>query len=158
MQVTTLATDVIVWLQNERSGTYNPTFQEHPNCTLHLHPHDHISVARLSVEQLIDQPNLQAQNHAFENMTFEGNKNSGATGAVTAVTSTVGNGVGGVTRTVGGVVGAAGRGVGGTVTGVTGQYGKPVGDALNSLGTGIEGGAADIAKGVEKAGQGKKVW
>lgn len=42
------------------------------------------------------------------------NKSSsnGMTGAATAVTSTVGNGVGGVLGTVGGVVGVVGRGVG----------------------------------------------
>lgn len=38
------------------------------------------------------------------------NKNSGVAGGVTAVTSTVGNGVGGLLGTVGGVTGAAARG------------------------------------------------
>ena len=42
------------------------------------------------------------------------NSNNGVTGAATAVTSTLGNAVGGVSRTLGGVVGAAGRGVGDT--------------------------------------------
>jgi hypothetical protein len=48
--------------------------------------------------------------------------------------------------------------VGGTVTGVTGTYGKPVGDALHSLGTGVEEGTNKIARGVEDAGKGKKTW
>lgn len=39
-----------------------------------------------------------------------GNDKKGVQGGVTAVTSTVGNGVGGLLGTVGGVVGAAGRG------------------------------------------------
>lgn len=91
-------------------------------------------------------------------MPLDGNKNSGATGVATTATSALGNGVGGVTRTVGDVVGAAGRGMGATITGVTGEYGKPIGDALDSLGTGVQGGAADIAKGVENAGKGRKVW
>lgn len=43
-------------------------------------------------------------------MTLGENKNSGVSGGVTAVTSTVGNGVGGLLGTVGGVVGATGRG------------------------------------------------
>lgn len=43
-------------------------------------------------------------------MPLSENKNSGVSGGVTAVTSTVGNGVGGLLGTVGGVVGAAGRG------------------------------------------------
>lgn len=38
------------------------------------------------------------------------NKNSGVAGGVTAVTSTIGNGVGGLLGTVGGVTGAAARG------------------------------------------------
>ncbi|KAF2150109.1 glycoside hydrolase family 18 protein [Myriangium duriaei CBS 260.36] len=91
-------------------------------------------------------------------MTGQDNKNSGASGAATAVTSTLGNLVGGVSRTAGGVVGAAGRGLGDTVTGVTGNAGKPVGDALNSLGNGVQDGTTQLAHGVEGAGQGKKVW
>jgi len=55
-------------------------------------------------------------------------------------------------------VGAASRGLGETITGVTGQYGKAVGDAVASLGNGIEGGTVSVAKGVENAGQGKKAW
>lgn len=43
-------------------------------------------------------------------MTLGNDKHSGVEGGVTAVTSTVGNGVGGLLGTVGGVVGAAGRG------------------------------------------------
>ncbi|MCJ1352854.1 MAG: hypothetical protein MMC33_002838 [Icmadophila ericetorum] len=80
---------------------------------------------------------------------------SGLTKGTLFVTSTLGNAVGGVTKTVGGVVGAGGRGVGNTITGVTGSAGKPVGDALNSLATGIEGGAYDLGKGVERAGEGR---
>lgn len=91
-------------------------------------------------------------------MTLDNNKNSGISGTATTVTSALGNGVGGISRTLGGVVGAAGRGVGDTVTGVTGSYGKPVGDALNSLGNGVQDGTTQVAKGVEGAGQGKKVW
>ena len=44
------------------------------------------------------------------------------------------------------------------VTGVTGDYGKPLGDALNSLGNGVQDGTENVAHGVEKAGQGKKAW
>ncbi|KAJ7037161.1 hypothetical protein C8F04DRAFT_1257388 [Mycena alexandri] len=90
-------------------------------------------------------------------MALGDDKRSGVSGGVTAVTSTVGNGVGGVLGTVGGVVGAAGRG-GETVTGVTGSYGKPAGDALYSLGDGLEGGTRKIARGVEDAGKGKRTW
>lgn len=46
--------------------------------------------------------------------------------------------------------------VGGTVTGVTGQYGKPVGDALTSVTDGVEKGTNSVAKGVEDAGKGEK--
>jgi hypothetical protein len=48
--------------------------------------------------------------------------------------------------------------VGNTVTGVTGNTGKPLGDALASLGNGVEDGTNSIARGVENAGQGKKAW
>jgi hypothetical protein len=48
--------------------------------------------------------------------------------------------------------------VGDTVTGVTGSNGKPAGDALHSLGDGVEGGTNKIARGVEDAGKGKKGW
>ena len=44
------------------------------------------------------------------------------------------------------------------MTGVTGNTGKPLGDALASLGNGIEDGTNNIARGVEAAGQGKKTW
>jgi hypothetical protein len=44
------------------------------------------------------------------------------------------------------------------VTGVTGNTGKPLGDALASLGNGVEDGTNSIARGVEAAGQGKKAW
>ena len=92
-------------------------------------------------------------------MTGIGNNDkTGATGAVTFVTSTLGNTVGGLSKTVGGVVGAAGRGLGDTVTNVTGSAGKPVGDGLSSLTTGIENGARDLGKGAENAGQGKGPW
>lgn len=43
-------------------------------------------------------------------MALGDDKKSGVSGATTAVTSTVGNGVGGLLGTVGGVVGAASRG------------------------------------------------
>lgn len=48
--------------------------------------------------------------------------------------------------------------VGNTVTGVAGSYGKPLGDALNSLGNGVEDGTGRVARGVEDAGKGKKTW
>ena len=86
------------------------------------------------------------------------NKNSGASGAATAVTSTLGNLVGGLSNTAGGIVGATGRGLGQTVTGVTGNTGKPVGDALQSLGNGVQDGTSQVARGAENAGQGKKAW
>lgn len=41
---------------------------------------------------------------------FEDKNKTGATGAVTGVTSTLGNGVGGLLGTAGGVLGATGRG------------------------------------------------
>lgn len=65
------------------------------------------------------------------------------------------NGASGVTNTVGGVVGAVGRGVGETVTGVTGSYGKPVGDGIKDVAEGVEGGAAKVASGVKRAGEGQ---
>ena len=56
-------------------------------------------------------------------------------------------------------MGATGRGVGQTVTGVTGSMGKPVGDALEAVGNGVEGEARSVADGVEDAGRGQKgVW
>lgn len=58
-------------------------------------------------------------------------------------------------NTVGGVVGAAGRGVGETVTGVTGKAGKPVGDGIKDVAEGVEGGAATVAHGVKRAGEGE---
>ncbi|RYP37326.1 hypothetical protein DL767_002969 [Monosporascus sp. MG133] len=82
-------------------------------------------------------------------------QDKGVTGAAKFVTSTVGNTVGGVGRTVGAVTGAAARGVGDTITSATGSAGKPVGDAIGSVGTGIQGGADSISKGVENAGQWK---
>ena len=48
-----------------------------------------------------------------------------------------------------------GRGVGNTVTAVTGGVGKPVGNALHSVGDGVEGGAANLAKGAKNAGEWK---
>ena len=49
--------------------------------------------------------------------------------------------------------------MGQTVTGVTGSMGKPVGDALEAVGNGVEGGARSVADGVEDAGKGQKgVW
>ncbi|KAI5203961.1 hypothetical protein E4T39_03927 [Aureobasidium subglaciale] len=96
--------------------------------------------------------------HKQPTMVLGDDKKSGVAGGVTAVTSTLGNGVGGLLGTVGGVTGAAARGVGHTVTGVTGNAGKPVGDALASLGNGVEDGTNNIARGVESAGQGKKAW
>lgn len=92
-------------------------------------------------------------------MTLGDNKkNEGISGSVTAVTSTVGNGVGGLLGTVGGIVGATGRGLGETVTGVTGNAGKPIGDALSSLGNGVQDGTNRVTTGVENAGEGKKTW
>lgn len=52
-------------------------------------------------------------------------------------------------------MGAAGRGVGETVNGVTGKYGKPVGDGIKDVAEGIEGGAARVAGGVKRAGEGQ---
>ena len=43
-----------------------------------------------------------------------------------------------------------------TVTGVTGDTGKPIGDALSSLGNGVEGGAKNVGNATEDAGKGKK--
>ena len=43
-----------------------------------------------------------------------------------------------------------------TVTGVTGSAGKPVGDAVEALGNGVEGGAKSLGNGIEDAGKGKK--
>jgi hypothetical protein len=63
--------------------------------------------------------------------------------------------VSGVLNTAGGLVGAVGRGLGETVTGVTGGMGKPVGSALKFVGDGVQGGAANIAKGARDAGQWK---
>ncbi len=60
-----------------------------------------------------------------------------------------------MTNTVGGVVGAAGRGVGETVNGVTGKVGKPVGDGIKDVAEGIEVGAASVAGGVKRAGEGE---
>lgn len=45
--------------------------------------------------------------------------------------------------------------MGDTVTGVTGNAGKPVGDGLKYVTDGVEGGAASVAGGVKKAGDGK---
>ncbi|KAI5247768.1 hypothetical protein E4T43_01745 [Aureobasidium subglaciale] len=87
--------------------------------------------------------------HVNTIMALGDDKKSGVAGGVTAVTSTLGNGVGGLLGTVGGVTGAAARG---------GNAGKPVGDALASLGNGVEDGTNNIARGVESAGQGKKAW
>ncbi|KXT08829.1 hypothetical protein AC579_1894 [Pseudocercospora musae] len=100
----------------------------------------------------------------------------GVTGAVTAVTGTVGAGIGGLSRTgtemkpekssslpfgylliaVGGVVGALGRGVGDTINNTTGT--KAVGQGLQGVTNGIENGATSIAKGVEDGSKGKKMW
>lgn len=52
-------------------------------------------------------------------------------------------------------MGAAGRGVGDTVTGVTGKAGKPVGDGIKYVTDGVEDGAANVAGGVQRAGEGK---
>ena len=79
------------------------------------------------------------------------NNNSGAKDGVTAVTSTVGNTVGGLTNTVGGIVGAAGRGVGSTVNNATGT--KAAGDSLAYITDGVENGASSLAKGAENAGK-----
>ena len=42
------------------------------------------------------------------------------------------------------------------MTGVTGSAGKPVGDALEALGNGVENGAKNVGDGIEDAGKGKK--
>lgn len=42
------------------------------------------------------------------------------------------------------------------MTGVTGSVGKPVGDALEAVGNGVEGGARSVGDGLEDAGKGKK--
>ncbi|KAI9742045.1 MAG: hypothetical protein M1834_000435 [Cirrosporium novae-zelandiae] len=84
-----------------------------------------------------------------------GQSDSGLSKGALFVTSTIGNTVGGVSKTVGGILGAGGRGLGETITGVTGSAGKPIGDGIASAATGIENGARDVARGVEKAGQGK---
>lgn len=84
-------------------------------------------------------------------MTDGTSQDSGATGAAKWVTSTVGNTVGGVTRTVGNVTGAASRGLGDTINSATGS--KPVGDAIGKAGSGVQGGAESVAKGVEDAGK-----
>ncbi|EGS18969.1 uncharacterized protein CTHT_0055860 [Thermochaetoides thermophila DSM 1495] len=80
---------------------------------------------------------------------------TGITGAGKAVTSTLGNTVGGLADTVGGVLGATARGVGETVTGATGGLGKPLGEALGKAGSGVEGGVANVAQGVRDAGEWK---
>jgi hypothetical protein len=74
-------------------------------------------------------------------------------GGAKAVTSTVGNTVGGVTNTVGGVLGATLRGVGETVEGATGL--RSVGKGLADVGNGLEAGANDVARGVKNAGEWK---
>lgn len=61
-----------------------------------------------------------------------------------------------MSRTVGGVVGAAGRGVGGTVNNTTGT--KAVGDGLQSLTNAVEDASNNLAHGVEKGSEGKKIW
>ncbi|KAF2669917.1 hypothetical protein BT63DRAFT_224896 [Microthyrium microscopicum] len=100
------------------------------------------------------------------------NNDTGATGVAKGVTTAVGNTVSGLSNTVGGVVGmwpyycsftlysdvvigAVGRGLGETVTGVTGGVGQPVGNALESVGDGVQDGGARIAKGSRDAGQWK---
>ncbi|KAH9907531.1 hypothetical protein F4778DRAFT_777957 [Xylariomycetidae sp. FL2044] len=88
-------------------------------------------------------------------MPLDNNDNKGVTGAAKFVTSSVGNAVGGIGRTVGNVTGAAGRGVGDTISNSTGSAGKPIGDAISNIGTGVEGGANSVSKGVENAGQWK---
>lgn len=45
-----------------------------------------------------------------------------------------------------------------TVTGVTGGAGAPVGNALTSLGNGVQDGGDRVAQGVKDAGAGKKEW
>ena len=46
--------------------------------------------------------------------------------------------------------------MGQTVTGVTGSAGKPLGDALEAVGNGVEGGAKSVGDGIEDASKGKK--
>ena len=74
-------------------------------------------------------------------------------GGAKAVTSTLGNTVGGLVNTVGGVVGAATRGVGETVEGATGL--RSVGRGIAEVGTGIEAGVRSVGQGVKNAGQWK---
>ena len=50
-------------------------------------------------------------------------------------------------------MGAGGRGLGDTVTNTTGSTGKPLGDALGGLGTGVENGVKKVAGGVEEVGR-----
>lgn len=52
-------------------------------------------------------------------------------------------------------MGAAGRGLGDTVNNTTGT--KVVGDGLQGVTGGIEGGANSLAGGVERGSQGKKI-
>ncbi len=84
-----------------------------------------------------------------------GSNDSGVTKGAKAVTSTLGNTVGGLTNTVGGIVGAAGRGLGETIEGATGGAGRDIGRGLADAASGIEDGSNRIAKGVKDAGQGK---
>jgi hypothetical protein len=56
---------------------------------------------------------------------------------------------------VGGTVGATGRGGGEVVTGLTGGLGKPLGDALGTLGDGVQGAAAGLGNAAKRAGEWK---
>lgn len=61
------------------------------------------------------------------------------TGAAKPVTSTLGSTIGGLADTVGGTVGAATRGLGETVnSAIPGGMGRPVGDAVSNLGSGVK--------------------
>ncbi|KAK3388103.1 hypothetical protein B0T20DRAFT_427071 [Sordaria brevicollis] len=76
------------------------------------------------------------------------------TGAAKPVTSTLGNTVSGLTDTVGGTVGAATRGLGETIdSAVPGGMGRPVGDAVSNLGSGLERGVKEVGKGVKDTGE-----
>lgn len=84
-----------------------------------------------------------------------GQQESGVTSGVKFVTSTVGNTVGGVTNLAGGLVGTTGRGVGEILEGATGSAGRPIARGLADASTSVEDGAARIAGGVKRAGEGK---
>lgn len=52
--------------------------------------------------------------------------------------------------------GGATRGLGETLNGVTGGVARPVGDGVANVGTGVQNGLSDVAKGSRDAGHWKK--